>query len=343
MLSDLIEAKDSVVGELEYDSRLNQDLIGAFKARFEFVLDDPVPAVMLNTEIGITIPELLKHPTVFELGNFSESKVGLITSLLLVGIAEYLEVQGRLPDQELRHVLVLEEAHHVLKQVNTGGGLFDSHAIQQQAINSIVQLLREARGYGQGTIILDQSPGDLATAAVKLPGITITHFLKDSRERVLVGSQANLTEDQIRYIGELKKGEAIVHSGFNEQAVNVQIPHFRGKYVGTGELWTNERIAHWMQAYYSTRPYMKKQQLPMVDSWKPDPIVLRNLEFVTESDEFVENLEEYLNPNSGLAKNLVERLLSRHQGSINPVETERYVSLFIDFLGNCERFSDERI
>ena len=73
-----------------------------------------------------------------------------------------------------------------------------------------------------------------------------------------MSSQANLTEDQIRYVGELKKGEAIVHTGFIEQAVNVQIPHFREKYVQAGKPRTNERIALWMQAYYSSRPYMKE-------------------------------------------------------------------------------------
>jgi len=342
MLSDLTEAKEMVISELEYGSRLNQDLIGAFKARFESVLDDPILAVMLNTERGITIPELLENPTVLEMRNLSDSKVGLVTSLLLVQIAEYLEAQGRLQDQELKHVLVLEEAHHVLKQTNTNGGLFDSHAIQQQAVNTIVQLLREARGYGLGTIFLDQSPGDLAITAVKVPGITITHFLKDSRERILVGSQANLSESQTRYIGELKKGEAIVHSGFNEQAVNIQISHFRDKYVGTGEPWTNERIAEWMQAYYASRPYMKRQQLPMIGSWKPDPIVLRNLEYVTESEDFVDKIEEYLDPRSGFAEVLVERLLRKHHASTNPTEVQRYVSLFINYLTDPERCYDER-
>jgi hypothetical protein len=331
LLSDLTEAKEMVISELEYSSRLNQELVGAFKARFESVLDDPILAVMLNTKRGITIPELLRHPTVLELRNFSESKVGLVTSLLLVNITEYLETQGRLPDQELKHVLVLEEAHHVLKQVNTAGGLFDSHAIQQQAINSIVQLLREARGYGLGTIILDQSPGDLATAAVKLPGITITHFLKDSRERALVGSQANLTEDQIRYIGVLKKGEAIVHSGFSEQAVNVQIPHFKDKYVATNQPWTDERVVQLMKAYYSSRPYMKKQQLPMVESWKPDPVVLWNLKYIIESPDFLREFKKYIESSSEVAEAFVYRVVSNHLET-SDAETQHYVTELMEYL-----------
>ena len=336
-LSDLTEAKESVVSELEYGARFNQEMIGAFKSRFESVLDDPILAVMLNTERGITIPELLENPTIIEMRSLSDRKIGLVTSLLLVQVTEYLESQGRLPDQELKHVLVLEEAHRTLKRTNTDGGLFDGHAIQQQAINTIVQLLREARGYGLGAIILDQSPSELATTAVKLPGITITHFLKDSGDRALFGSQANLTEEQTRYIGALKKGEAIVHSGFSEQAVNVQVPFFRDKFSGSDILWSDERIAHWMEAFYASRPYMKEQILPVVDSWTPDPKVLRNLEHVTESEDFQERLGEYLSPRTGLARVLVERLLVKHHVKVSPVETQRYVSLFLNFISNLER------
>lgn len=336
-LSDLAEAKDSVIGEFEYGARLNQDLVGAFKARFESVLDDSVLAVILNAERGITISELLEHPTILELRSLSESKAGLVTSLLLAGISEYLQSRGRLQEQELRHLLILEEAHHLLKQVNTGGGLFDSHAIQQQAINGIVGLLREARGYGLGTIILDQNPGDLAPSAVKLPGITITHFLKDSRERILVGSQANLSDEQIGYIGELEKGEAIIHSGFNKQAINVQIGYFRMHPTKDVHHWTNERIVCWMKGYYVSNPHMMKQQLPIIDSWKPNPNILRNLEFLTKDDRFVESLDVFLDTSSGRARTLVENLLAKHHASTESSEVDQYTSLFLNYLKETER------
>ena len=191
-------------------------------------------------------------------------------------------------------------------------------------------------------MFLDQSPSELATAAVKLPGITITHFLKDSGDRELFGSQANLTEEQTRYIGALKKGEAIVHSGFAEQAVNIQVPYFRSKFGGSDIHWSDERIAYWMEEFYASRPYMKDQLFPVMDSWEPDPKVLENLEFVTKSEEFQERLEEYLSPRTGLAKVMVERMLLRHRVSASPMETQRYVSLFLNFVSNLERCENER-
>jgi hypothetical protein len=87
---------------------------------------------------------------------------------------------------------------------------------------------------------------------------------------------------------------------------------------------------------------MKEQQLPMAESWKPDPIMLRNLEYVAESEDFRDKIEEYLDPRSGFAEVLVERLLRKHHASTNPVEVGRYVSLFINYLADPERCSDER-
>jgi len=343
LLTDLYRAMEIVASELEYGLKLNQDFVGALKARFGSVIDDPQLAVILNSEKGITIPELLSSPTVIELNSLPPTKASLIGSLILVGVAEYLEAQNKSTEQELKHILVIEEAHHLLKRINTGGGLYESHSSQQQAINSIVSLLREARGYGLGVVILDQLPGELADAAVKLPGITIIHLLKDPRERAIVGGQANLNDEQLFYIGALEVGEAIVHQGFAKQAVNIRVDHFQ-PVDSSGETpsWNNYSVSKLMQPLYEMHKHLEKQSLPIIDTWRPNPLVLRNLEYIIESEDFARNLEKYLEPSSGLAKVLVERLLRKHHVSAKPEETKRYVSLFINYLNNPERCTDER-
>jgi len=82
---------------------------------------------------------------------------------------------------------------------------------------------------------------------------------------------------------------------------------------------------------------MKEQLLPVVDSWEPNSQVLENLEYVTQSEEFQERIEEYLSPRTGLAKVMVERMLLKHRISASPMETQRYVSLFLNFISNLER------
>jgi hypothetical protein len=341
LLHDLYTAMDLVISELDYSHRVKQDFTGALKARIESIIDDPQIAVILNTERGITIPEILVNPTVLELKDLPEDKANLITSLILVGIAEYLEAQHKSVEQKLKHILVIEEASHLLKRINTGSGIQESHASQQQSINSIVRLLREARGYGLGVVILDQLPGDLADAAVKLPGITIIHYLKEPRERVIVGGQANLNDEQLLHIGALEVGEAIVHQGFAEQAVNIRVDHILPMNLGEIPPWDDQSVIKLMRPFYEKNRHLKTQRLPIIHTWKPDPEVLRNLEYVTESKEFAERLDEYLDPESGLAHELVEKLLRKYNVSASPEEEERYVSQLYDFLTGPERCGDE--
>jgi hypothetical protein len=96
-----------------------------------------------------------------------------------------------------------------------------------------------------------------------------------------------------------------------------------------------------MRPFYEKNRHLKTQRLPIIHTWKPDPEVLRNLEYVTESKEFAERLDEYLDPESGLAHELVEKLLRKYNVSASPEEEERYVSQLYDFLTGPERCGDE--
>ncbi len=307
LLTDLHTAMQQVTDELQYGAELKQDFIGALKARIESLLDNPILAVMFNTTKGLTIPELLNHPIILELRGLPDTQKALLTSLISVGIAEYLEAQHATQTQTksgLRHLLVLEEAHHLLKRVNNGYGLYAGHAAQQQAIDTIIGLLREARAFELGIVLIDQLPGSLAEAAVKLPGITIIHTLRDQEERTLVGRQANLTDDQLRHVGTMDCGEAIIHTSFTSQAVNVQVNSFQPLLPKNAKQWTNERVAKAMQAFYNAHPNLHTQNLPKLPKpnkttpppatpfvspethWEPNTAIVRQLIYHTGSPQF---------------------------------------------------------
>ncbi|TFH05333.1 MAG: ATP-binding protein, partial [Candidatus Thorarchaeota archaeon] len=338
LLTDLYKAMEEVLSELEYGSRLSQDFVGAMKARFESLVGDEILAVMFNTEQGLTIPDLLNHQTVLEIRGFTDEKTSFISSLILAGVSEYLDAQVTPNKQELRHLLVLEEAHHVLKRV-TIQGLAEGHSSQQQAINTIIRLLREARGFGLGLMLIDQMPQDLAPAAVKLPGITIIHNLKTPQERAVVGGQANLNEKQLAYIGSLDVGEAVVHQGFSQHAVNIRIEHLQ--LGNSGSEWNDEAVSELMRPFYEKKNHLVLRNLPQIDSWEPDPVILRNLEKLTETKEFAQRREEYANSKGYLAKSLIERLLLRKYALVDSLETERYLSLFQNYISNMEDGSIE--
>ncbi len=331
LLTDLYEAMEEVAGELRYGGKLKQDFIGALSARFETLIDDPILSTMFNTEHGFSIPDLLNHSTILELNNMDDSHKALVTSLIMVGIAEYLEANCTDKKQKLKHLLVLEEAHHVLKQVSGANG-YAGHSAQQHAIDSIVQLLREARGLGLGIVLIDQLPGHLATAAVKLPGITILHTLFDARERALVGGLASLTDEQLQHVGLMDCGEAVIHQGFAGQSVNIKIAHFHSDPDPTQPPWDNTRVAKMMEPFYNKYPHLRTLNIPKITRWKPDQTVLGNLRLVIENPRFLANYDLRLETGVEFAKAYVRSVVSKTIK--DPSELDQYTEVVTKWLEN---------
>ncbi len=328
LISDLYAAMEQVAAELSY-GQLQQDFFGAHKSRFGSLLDDVMMAVTLNTEHGLTIPELLEHRTVIEIRSMNSSQTSLITSLITVAVAEYLEAQPQRIKQELRQLLVLEEAHHVLKRATRSMSINEGHSSKQMAIDTIVNLLREARGLGLGLILIDQLPGEMADAAVKLPGITIIHQIKDPRERILVGTQVDLNEGQISYIGSLNVGEAIIHRNLDSNynfAVNCQV----SLCLDEGIMWTNEQLSKVMESYYREQPHLLIQLLPSTAQWEPDPLILRKLLLLTESPSFLKNFKMCLVFNQNAASSYVREIVET--AVQQPTEVDLYATLILPHL-----------
>ena len=75
-------------------------------------------------------------------------------------------------NSKLRHITVLEEAHNLLKKVDssTAGG-----NVVKKSVEMICNSIAEMRTYGEGFVIVDQSPTAVDIAAIK-------DRLPDSRE-----------------------------------------------------------------------------------------------------------------------------------------------------------------
>ena len=260
LVSDILEALlDVEKTVLQYSDRMNQDFIGALRARFSTLLRDPLLPIF-NTRSGLSVKELLSKPTIVEMRGLSSEQKALLTSLLTVHIALYLEAQTTSSEtgvQGLRHILVLEEAHHFLKRASSERSVNEGHSAQQHAIGSIIGVLRESRASGLCVVLIDQLPSTMAEEAVKLPGTTIIHYLNELAERTLVGAQANCSQDQIRHIGGMARGEAVVHITRTSQPVKVRV-RYLGELVPGGALraWTDKAVAEKMRQVFAKQPQL---------------------------------------------------------------------------------------
>lgn len=220
-LSDLVASVELVVARAGYDGELTRNLRSALLTRLGSLCRGP-KGVCFDTPASLLDTELLDRPVIVNLSELgSDEEKALVMGLLLVRLFEVRSLAA--PTSPLQHLLVVEEAHRLLRR--TAERAVDDGNMAHQAVQTFVHLLAEMRAYGQGFLAVEQLPTKLAPEVVKLAGTKIVHRLLPEDDRQLVGSTMGLSEDQRRMLGLLEVGEAAAHSEGMDSAVRLRVPH----------------------------------------------------------------------------------------------------------------------
>lgn len=147
-----------------------------------------------------------------------EDKAFLIGTLI-IRITEHLRLRarsGRAAEPALTHVIVIEEAHRLLRAGREGAA---GHAVELFA-----GMLAEIRAYGEGLIIAEQIPAKLIPDVVKNTALKIVHRLPAKDDRELVGATMNLDAEQSRQVVAFPPGMAAVFADGMDRPVRIQVP-----------------------------------------------------------------------------------------------------------------------
>jgi uncharacterized protein len=137
---------------------------------------------------------------------------------LIIRLVEHLRLRARAGRQEgLRHVIVIEEAHRLLRAGREGRA--SAHAVELFA-----SMLAEIRAYGEGLVIAEQIPAKLVPDVVKNTALKVVHRLPARDDRDLVGAAMNLDEGQSRQVVSLPPGVAAVFADGMDRPVRVRVP-----------------------------------------------------------------------------------------------------------------------
>ena len=156
----------------------------------------------------------------------SDEEKAFITGALIVRVVEHLRLRARsapspegraaLPTEELRHVIVLEEPHRLLRAGREGAA--------GRAVEAFTSLLAELRAYGEGVVMAEPIPARLTPDVVKNTALTVLHRLPAADDRQLVGAAMNLDERQSRQVVSLPPGEAVVFAAGMDRPMRVRVP-----------------------------------------------------------------------------------------------------------------------
>lgn len=227
-MKDLYEIIEPITESFGYSERIGPDVQAALKARIGSLLIGG-KGQMLNTRRSIPMKELFGRPTVVELKMVSEdSEKSFLMGMLLVFLYEFREALG--PHDHLQHVMLVEEAHRLLKNVPTAQS-GDSANPAGKAVEFFTNMLAEIRAYGQGFIIADQIPNKLAPEALKNTNLKIMHRIVAVDDRDSMGGAMNLDDIQKRHVTALGQGRAIVYAERMEQPYHLAIMFDKTKEV----------------------------------------------------------------------------------------------------------------
>ena len=219
MFEDIVEGLIEFGKDLNYDDERNRTFYGILYHRVKSILRKPALVEMFNTRVGITIPELLAHPTIIEMDNLSQNDRVLLMGMLTAAISEYKLAN---PSKAIENLLVLEEAHYILGKTNLKGEANSS--ARGEAIAAIIEMLRVLGGTGLGMVILDQLPSSLVDEVVKLAVNVILHRLKEDKQTMeMLGSHVGCTDAQFQHIRGMQRGETVVYLEREGEPKNVRI------------------------------------------------------------------------------------------------------------------------
>lgn len=199
----------TIIDASEYDTENKGAYKGSLLTRLHSLTNGLNGMIFCDDEISCKI--LFENNTIVDLSRVGSSETkSLIMGILVLKLQEHRMSSAEGMNSNLKHVTVLEEAHHILKRTSTEQNQEGANLLGK-SVEMIANAIAEMRTYGEGFIIADQSPGLLDMAAIRNTNTKIIMRLPDKGDRELVGYAANLDDDQIKELAKLPCGVAAVY------------------------------------------------------------------------------------------------------------------------------------
>lgn len=224
-INDVIYALKDFINSSEYSDDTKSDYKGAIETRL-IDLTEGLIGSMLNTSDATPDEDLFEQNVVVDLSRIGNNETrSLIMGLLIMKLNEYRLSKSTNMQTSLSHVTVIEEAHNILKRVNTEQSQDGSNLVGL-SVEMISNGIAEMRSYGEGFVIVDQSPSQVDPAAIRNTNTKVIFSLPDSADRDAAGKSVGLSEQQIDEIGKQKVGQAVIYQNDWEEAVQCAIKEY---------------------------------------------------------------------------------------------------------------------
>jgi len=227
--ADVLAVLPQIIKSTSYSSDSQGDYTGALVTRVES-LTNGISGQIFCDSYSIDDEVLFDQNTIIDLSRVGSNETkSLIMGILVLQLTEYRMANANGSNKELRHITVLEEAHNLLKNVAQGQSQSTANLIGK-SVEMICNSIAEMRTYGEGFIIVDQSPTSVDIAAIKNTNTKIIMRLPENEDCKAVGSSIGLKDNQIAELAKLPVGVAAVMQNNWLEAVLCKVNRASDKY-----------------------------------------------------------------------------------------------------------------
>ena len=225
----LIDAARQVMDHKSYEPRVAENLKEILLTRFQY-LKRGTRGSVFNVLKSTDYDQLFSRPAVVNISRLAGSKEkSLVMSMLLLSLYEYrasayqydAEYRAQAEKNKLMHLTLVEEAHNVLAAPPAQNAYGDP---RQAAADLFSNMISEIRKYGEGLIVVDQTPVKLIPDVIKNTNLKICHRLVAPDDCEMIAATLALRPDQRSIIPALEVGNAIICGDMDDAAAWVKMP-----------------------------------------------------------------------------------------------------------------------
>ena len=148
-----------VINRSAYSIETKSDYIGSLVTRINSLTNGLNGQIFCNNELSAE--ELFNRNVVIDLSRVGSTETkSLIMGILITKLNEFRLDEPLEMNNHLKHVTVLEEAHNILKRTSLEQSS-DTANVLGKSVEMISNAISEMRTYGEGFIIVDQSPSSV--------------------------------------------------------------------------------------------------------------------------------------------------------------------------------------
>jgi len=138
----------------------------------------------------------------------------------------------------LQHLLVTEEAHRLLKNVDTEKSSENMGNPKGKAVEHFTNMIAEMRSYGQGVIITGQILSKLAPDVIKNSSNKIIQRVVSADDQTLIANTIGIKEEDAVYLGSLETSYALCHKEGMSLPVFVKVNSVNNNFVLDENIFT---------------------------------------------------------------------------------------------------------